>query len=230
MAPGRLSRPGWKILGGAALAGLVWFGLPRALRHVDFFLVRKVEVRGQRNLRAEDLVRELPLRPGLNLFDDLGAVQRAVDTLPGLRDARVSRKLPGTLVVTVHEAPPVALVLHQGRLQLVSEGGRVLPFDPTVGAPDLPLIREPDSLVTRLLARVRDADATLFAQVESGWREGDDVVLAAGGRRYLFRPDAPAEIIRAVTAVVQDLAKKGRPWAELDARYAGQIVVRRVAA
>jgi cell division septal protein FtsQ len=230
VAPGRLSRPGWKILGGAALLGLVWFGLPPVLRHVDFFLVRKVEVRGQRNLRAEDLVRRLPIPPGLNLFDDLSAIRRAADSMPGLESARVTRRPPGTLVITVREAAPVALVLDGGSLRMVSEAGRVLPFDPTVAAPDLPLIREPDSLVTRLLARVRDADATLFAQVVSGWRSGDDVVLAADGRRYLFRPDAPAEVIRAVTAVAQDLAKKGRPWAELDARYAGQIVVRRVAA
>jgi hypothetical protein len=90
------------------------------------------------------------------------------------------------------------------------------------------VIREADSLVTRLLARVRDADVTFFASVTAGWRSGDDVVLGVDGQRYLFRPDAPAEVIRAVTAVAQDLARtrKGRRWAELDGRFAGQVVVR----
>ena len=52
--------------------------------------------------------------------------------------------------------------MRQGRLQLVSERGQVLPFDPTVAAPDLPVVREADSLVTGLLARMRDADADLL--------------------------------------------------------------------
>jgi hypothetical protein len=36
-------------------------------------------------------------------------------------------------------------------------------------------------------------------------------------------------VIQAVTAVAQDLERRGRPWAELDARYLGQVVVRRAA-
>jgi hypothetical protein len=124
----------------------------------------------------------------------------------------------------------VALVMRQGRLQLVSEQGEVLNFDPTVSAPDLPVIREADSLVTRLLARVRETDATFFGRIVAGWRVGDDVVVSVDGQRYLFRPDAGAEVIRAVMAVEQDLEKNGRRWAELDARFAGQVVVRGQAA
>ena len=67
---------------------------------------------------------------------------------------------------------------------------------------------------------------TLFSKVISGWRAGDDVVLAVDGQRYWFRPDAPAEVIRAVTLVAQDLERKGRRYAELDARFGGQVVVR----
>lgn len=228
MAQGRLSRPGWRILGALLLASGLWFGGPKALRGLAFFKVARVEVRGLRNLRPEQLVRALPVPEGMSVFDDLGPIERAADSFPGLRAVRVGRRLPGTLVVTVHEAEPVALVMRRGKLALVSGEGDVLPFDPTVGAPDLPVIREADSLVTRLLTRVRDADPTFFASVTVGWRSGDDVVLGVERQRYLFRPDAPAEVIRAVMAVAQDLAKtrKGRRWAELDGRFAGQVVVR----
>jgi hypothetical protein len=52
------------------------------------------------------------------------------------------------------------------------------------------------------------------------------VVLEAGGRRLWFRPDATSEEMHAVMAVAQDLARKGRSYAELDGRFAGQVVVR----
>jgi POTRA domain, FtsQ-type len=226
VAASRLSRPGWKILGGTLLVAGLWLGLPRLLRGTEFFQVRRIEVRGLRNLRAEEVARLLPVPARMSLFDDLGPIQRAADSIPGLERVSVGRKLPGTLVVSVEEAPVVALVMRRGRLQLVSEDGAVLPFDPTVAAPDLPVVREADSLVTRLLGRIRDADATFFAGVTSGWRSGDDVVLAVDGQRYWFRPEASAEVIRAVRAVAQDLANKKRRWAELDARFAGQVVVR----
>lgn len=226
MAPSRLSKPGWKILGAILLVLLLWFGAPRLFRGMAFFRVAKVEVRGIRNLRADDIVKQLPVPEGMSIWDDLAPIQLVADSLRGLEKAKVSRKLPSTLVVTVKEAEPVALVMKTGKLALVSETGLVLNFDPTVGAPDLPVIRQADSLVTGLLARVRDADPTFFASVSEGWRTGEDVVLEVEGQRYLFRPDAPAEVIRAVMAVAQDLAKKGRHWAELDGRFAGQVVVR----
>lgn len=226
MAASRLTKPGWLILGGVGVLLLLFVGLPRLMQRMDFFRVSKIDVRGLTNLRAADVARVLPIPAGMSLLDDLGAVQRAADSIPGLADVVVGRRLPGTLVVTVREVPPIALVMKRGRLQLLGEDARVLPFDPTVSAPDLPVVREADSLVTRLLVRVRDADATLFSRVVSGWRAGDDVVLAVDGQRYWFRPDAPAEVIRAVTVVAQELAKKGRRWAELDARFTGQVVVR----
>jgi cell division septal protein FtsQ len=226
VAPGRLSRPGWKLLAVAALAVLVWLGAPRLFGGMEFFQVRRVEVRGLRNLRAEEVLRALPVESTRSVFGDFEAWQAVADSIPGVESAEVSVRLPGTVVVTVRETEPVALVMRRGRLQLVGVDGEVLAFDPTVAAPDLPVLEEADSVVTRLLARVREADATFFARVVSGSRVVDDVILAAGRQRYWFRPGAGAEAIRAVLAVEQDLENKGKSWTELDARFAGQVVVR----
>jgi nitrous oxidase accessory protein NosD len=43
----------------------------------------------------------------------------------------------------------------------------------------------------------------------------------------LLRRDAGPDVIRAVVLVGQDLAATGREYTELDARFAGQVVVRR---
>jgi cell division septal protein FtsQ len=205
---------------------LLWFGVPRLFGGMAFFEARKVEVRGARNLRAEEIVRALPIRAGRNIFQDLAPIRAAAESIPGLDQVRVGRRLPGTIVVSLRESEPVALVMRQGKLQLVGERGEVLYFDPTVAAPDLPVLAETDSVVAQFLTRVREADATFFARIVSGRRVGEDVVVTVNGRRYWFRPEAGAEAIRAVLAVEQDLEKKGRRWAELDARYGGQVVVR----
>jgi cell division septal protein FtsQ len=218
-------KPGWLIVAGLALAGM-WFGLPPMLRRLDFFRVRRIEVRGLNNLSADLVIRALKLSPKVSVFDDLSAAERRLDSMPGLVGVELSRRPPGTLVIEVREVDPVALTMRAGKLQLVDRDGRLLPFDPTLAAPDLPMVQEPDSLVARLLGRIRDTDATLFARLLSGWRSGNDVVVQVENRRYLFRPDAPAEVIRAVTAVAQDLARKKRGYAELDGRFAGYVVVR----
>ncbi len=226
MAPSRLSKPGYKILGGIGLVLFIWLGLPPIARKLEFFQLSKVEVRGLRNMRAADIVEQLPIRTGMSLYDPLDSIELAADSIPGVQDAAVSRRWPGTLVVTIQEADAVGLVMRGGRLQLMSDRGRVLRFDPTVAAPDLPLVREADSLVGGFLGRLRLSDPTFFGRVNSAWRNGDDVVLSMDGQRYWFRPDAPAEVIRAVTVVAQDLANKNRKWAELDARFDDQVVVR----
>jgi cell division septal protein FtsQ len=226
MAPRRLSRPGWKLLGGVLLIGIVAVLVSRFGSHTDFFRVHAVEIRGARNLRPEEIVRVLPIRAGQSLFDDLSAVRAAADSIPGLASVRVGRRPPSTIVVSIQETEPIAYVMRRGTLAMLGEQGEVLGFDPTVAAPDLPLVREADSLVTRFLARVRETDAGFFARIVSGARVGDDILVTADRQRYWFRRDAGAEVIRAVMAVEQDLDDHGPSWAELDARFADQIVVR----
>ena len=222
----RRVKPGWYALGGVVALVALWLGMPRLLRHMDFFRVRRVEVAGLRYLAADSLLSGLALPARLSLFDDWDPITRRAAQLPGTEDARVVRRWPGTLRLEVQEAEPVALIPGRGRLVAVDARGRRLPMDPANGAPDLPVLRANDSLVTRLLAKVRDIDAALFARVVGAWRVRDDVVLDVGETRYWFRPDAPAEVIRGVLAVSQDLGRKGRRYAELDGRFAGQVVVR----
>jgi hypothetical protein len=206
---------------------LAWWGLPKLLDGSDFFHVRRLEVRGLEHMEAGKVAEALPLDSVRSIFDDLGPIRAAAESIPGLEGVEVGRRLPGTIIVEVREVPPVALTMARGRLRLVGQHGRILPFDPANAAPDLPLIRgAPDSSVTRLLARIREADPTFFARVETASRSGPDVALTIGGGRYLFRPDSPAEVIQAVTVVEQDLAERRRRWAELDVRFDGQVVVR----
>jgi cell division septal protein FtsQ len=160
------------------------------------------------------------------VFDDLAAAGRRLASLPGVISAEVQRRLPGTLEIQVVEATPVALIARRGGLAVLDSSGNVLPFDPAVSAPDLPVAATVDRRIARVLAQVQEHDPQMFARVRTAWRVRDDVLLDVDGRRLWFGPGVTAEDIRAVMAVAQDLARQGRNYEELDGRYAGQVIVR----
>ena len=229
MAERRLKR-GWKLLGALALGLGLWFGLPHLLCGLDFFRVRRVEIAGLQYLDPAKVIGALRLAPRASVFDDPAPLARRVLAMPGVTAADVGHRLPGTLEVELVEAAPVALASRGDGLVLLDAGARVLPFDPLRSAPDLPLAANGDAAVTGVLARVRDSDPDLFARIGAAWRVGPDVVLEVGGRRLWFGAQVSAEDIRAVMAVEQALARTGRPYQELDGRFAGQVIVRRTRA
>jgi len=227
---GRGLKSGWKLLAGLGLGLALWFGLPRLLRGLDFFRVRRVEIAGLQYLDPAKVIAALKLSPTASVFDDPAPLRRRVYAMPGVNAAEVGRRLPGTLEVELVEAPPVALASRGDGLALLDARGRVLPFDPLRSAPDLPVAANGDAVVTGVLARVRDSDPDLFARTGAAWRVGPDVVLEVGGRRLWFGAQVSAEDIRAVMAVEQALARSGRAYQELDGRFAGQVIVRRTRA
>ena len=222
---GRLSSAG-KIVGVAGLCAVVWIGAPPLLRGLEFFRVRRVEITGLQYLEPSKVIAALRLSPQASVFDDPAPLARRVLALPGITSAEVGRHVPGTLLIEVNEAVPVALAPRgDDALTMVDAAGRVLPFDPIASAPDLPLAVA-DGVVARVLDLVRDSDLDLFGRIDAAWRVGPDVVLEVDGRRLWFGARASAEDIRAVMAVAQALARQGRTYQELDGRFAGQVIVR----
>lgn len=205
---------------------LFWLTVPKVLHRLDFFRIRRVEIAGLQYLPPAKVVAALGLDPDASVFDDLDAAARRLRGLPGVATAAVRRRFPGTLEIVLSEAVPVALAPRQGGLALLDSSGKVLPFDPAASAPDLPVAASADKIVARVLASVQEHDPVLFARVRTAWRVRDDVLLDVDGRRFWFGPAVTAEDIRAVMAVAQDLARRGRKYQELDGRYAGQVIVR----
>jgi hypothetical protein len=133
------------------------------------------------------------------------------------------------LRVIIREVEPVALVPGPdgGPLTVVDAAGRPLPYDPSRAALDLPIAASADSSLVGVLALVQSVDPTLFEQIGTARPGRNDVVLTLGARRLLVRRDVDLAVLQAVVQVTHDLAQRSRPYAELDARYSGCIVVRR---
>jgi cell division septal protein FtsQ len=223
------SRPRYAlvVLGGFITAVLLWYATPNLLRRFDFFRIRRVEITGLQYLAPAKIIAALGLDERSSVFDDLVAAGTGLRALPGVRSAVVKRRLPGTLEIVIEEAVPVALAQRGRALALLDSSGAVLPFDPAATAPDLPIAASADRVIARVLASVREHGPALFGRIELARRVQDDVVLEWEGRRLWFGPAVTAEDIRAVMAVAQDLARRGRNYGELDGRFAGQVIVRR---
>ena len=232
----RLPRVSWRVLAWAGVAMIVmvsWMTAPLGLRRLQFFRVRQVEIIGIRFLDADQVLAALRLSPTASVFDDIEPLTDRLRGLDGVADASVSRRPPGSLKVIVREIEPVALVMSgRGALTPVDADGRPLPFD--LAGLDLPVVRASagDSSVVGLLARVQAVDPALFQAIDAARRtettRGDVLLeLGVGAHRVLLNRDAGPEVIEAVVLVARDLAAKARPYRELDARFAGQVVVRR---
>ncbi len=216
---GAWSRARRRALQGVALAALgtaAWLVAPALLRHVAFFRVRQIELVGVRNLAPEVVLAALRLPAGASV--------------PGVAEARVVRRLPATLQLELREVEPAALVPgpRGAGLVAVDAAGRPLPFDPARVGLDLPIATSADSGLVGVLALIQAVDPALFHSITGArpWAHRD-VLLEIGPRRVLLGRDAGPEVIRAVVLVAQDLTATGRAYRELDARFGGQVVVRR---
>lgn len=212
---------------GAALAMPLWG--PPALRPFAFFAVRRVELVGARYLAPEVIVGSLALRPGASVWDRLGPMADRVRQLPGVAEAAVGRRLPGTLRVSVREVEPVALAVGAEGMVPVGADGRPLPYDPTRVVVDAPVVQRADPVLVQALDAVRMADPALFATIASArTAAGDELQLEVEDRgRLRLATPVRAEVVRAIAAVERDLESRSQAWRELDGRFGGWVVVRR---
>jgi cell division protein FtsQ len=205
--PRRLRRgPVWdsvRIARWGACAVLValglWLGYSRAMAS-ERLQVARVDVRGGHFL-SEGEVREL-LGPavGQNILSlDIEELKARLRASPWVADATVTRSLPDTLRVEIHERHPLALA-EMDRLYLMdSDGGLVDLHGPRTADFDLPIVRGLTGLTpderrerTRAAGAVLHELAELGAVVSEVWPEsGGDVRLVLRGTSDMVLVGAP---------------------------------------
>lgn len=141
------------VLGCAAVLVIAAAFAPIVLRSIPAFRVQRVEVTGVRHLRASDAVAAAGIRSNSNLFDDATPWIEALRAYPLVADVRIQRRMPGTIVLHIDEAVPVAFA-RTPELRAIGANGRVLPIDPADEDMDLPVL----SVRTRVSAQGRAVD------------------------------------------------------------------------
>lgn len=140
---------------------------------------------------------------------------------------RISRRFPSTLVVTVEEFQPVALIPARSGLQAYDATGRGLPLDPSRTPVDLPVLERPDTALLRFLGQLQALNHDLFARVNIVRRLGrDDLLLDLVTISVRVRPDIGVERLAQISSVESALALRQARPRELDFRFRDQVIAR----
>jgi cell division septal protein FtsQ len=209
---------GWVLLGSSLLA------------------VRTVQVDGVRSLSAQEVARAAGVAEGTPLVRvDTGAAAARVAELPQVASVEVTRGWPGTVVVTVAERVPVAVVDHLGTRVLVDASGVV--FDTITGDPPsgvVPLdVRDPgpeDGATTAALGALTALPRDVRRQVTAvAARSADDVTLTlTDGRSVSWgsaeRTERKATVLAALLEQIDDGTLE--PAGTLDVSTPDSVVLR----
>ncbi|MBN8806134.1 MAG: FtsQ-type POTRA domain-containing protein [Sphingopyxis terrae] len=160
------------------------------------FQVKKVEVVGADRidrLKVYDIA--LAQKDRSMAAVELDDVRRDLMQYGWIKDARVSRRLPDTLVVDIVERTPAAIWQNDGRLSLIDDSGVVLEPVTVATMPDLPLVIGPNAN-----RRAQDLDALLAearlheghaeakaAHAKSAHMDGENRLLGRGILRFDMR-------------------------------------------
>ncbi|HEU0283704.1 MAG TPA: cell division protein FtsQ/DivIB [Sphingomicrobium sp.] len=148
-----------------------------------------------------------------------------------VKDARVSRRLPDTLVIDVVERTPTALWQDRQQLSLIDDSGVVLDRVPVSKMPDLPLVigAGANARASQLKAILADAP-TMQAQLASAtWVGGRRWDLSFQSGETVALPEGEQAARAALTKfakVDQSSGLLGRGLVRFDLRVPGKMVVR----
>jgi cell division protein FtsQ len=228
--PQRLKKPGYRYLGAIVLV-IALVTAPRwgraGLHRLRYFHVRKVEIRGARYLQPEDVVARLSLDTLRSIVDDVSPLEARLRTHPQVAAVHITRRFPGTLIITISENMPVALVPRGDGLQPYDSLGKALPIDPSRFNLDLPILTAPDPSALRLMGELRATDPRMFARISEVAPAGGDLLFTlTSSLRVRASSGVAPERFRDIFRVESDLARRNERAAELDIRYRDQVVAR----
>ena len=219
----RLAAAGVALL--VLLAAPLW--APLLLRQMSFFHVRRVEIVGARYVPVSDVLDRLRVDTTASVWDPTGPLAARVAAHPQIRAASVQRKLPGTLVVTVTEHVPIALVPTPDGFRAYDARGVALPMDLARNPVDAPVLTQRDVVLLRLLGALRTELPTLYRRVsEVRIAPGDEVILELATVPVRAMRDVSVDRLAEIEPVEEDLARRLLRPAEIDLRYRDQVIAR----
>ena len=162
---------------------------------------------------------------------DVGEIRQRLLKFGWVKDARVSRRLPDTLVIDIVERTPAALWQSQGQLALIDGEGVVLDRVPVDKMPDLPLLIGPganseEQQLGRLMASVPTLKPQLASATWVGGRRwdlnfqsGETVALPEG-------EDSAKAALTKFARLDRSSGLLGRGIVRFDLRIPGKMIVR----
>lgn len=221
----------WRLLGFLLLLILLapasWLAR-RAASRMEFFQLRSIAVEGTHYLAPESVIVRLGVDTTRSVWDDTDPLAERIRSMPQVAEVQISRRLPGTLVVSVRENLPVALAPSPRGLEPVDSAGIVLPIDPAVEDIDLPIANQRDKPILALLTGVRAENPMLYHRISEVSRDGKDAIVLTLHPGLRVRASVGVSVARLadIFPVESDLIRRRANVAELDLRYRDQVIAR----
>jgi cell division protein FtsQ len=196
------------------------------------FTVKRVDVVGIRHMDSAPVYQiALDQRSMAMPLVDVGDIRQQLLKFGWVKDARVSRRLPDTLVVDIVERKPAALWQGPQQLALIDSDGTVIDRVPVTQMPDLPLLIGPGAnLHERELNDLLGGAPTLKPQlVSASWIGGRrwDLTLQTGETIALPEgQDAAKKALSKFADLDKSTGLLGRGLLRFDLRLPGKMIVR----
>ncbi|HEY1607135.1 MAG TPA: cell division protein FtsQ/DivIB [Allosphingosinicella sp.] len=196
------------------------------------FTLRHVEIKGAVHVPKLDVYNIAFDQPESAMpLVDLEATRQRLLRFGWIRDARVSRRLPDTLVVDIVERQPAAIWQHNQQLALIDMDGVVLAPVTLDAMPDLPLLIGPDANhQAGALARLVDAAPQLKPAMAGATWIGDrrwDIRFQTGETLSLPEGEGAAQRALARFAQIdQQNQLLGKGFVRFDMRIPGKLIAR----
>lgn len=196
------------------------------------FRVRSVDVSGIHRMDSKPVFQiALDQKSMAMPLVDVSAIRERLLRYGWVKDARVSRRLPDTLVIDIVERQPAALWQDEQKLSLIDAEGVVLDRVPISAMPDLPLLIGPGANAqSRNLEALLAQAPTLRPQLESAtwvgnrrwdlnFQTGETVALPEGS-------EAAKSALAKFAKLDKSAGLLGRGIVRVDLRIPGKMVVR----
>lgn len=219
------------MVGAGALGVASWFGVPgmagvavsEALGDAGLRL-QQIEITGIKRMDRDTVYAQaLDQRSRAMPLIDLAGVRERLLKYPWIEDARISRRLPSTLMIHIVERVPAAVWQNRGQLMLVDPKG--VPLEPVSreAMPDLPLLigdnaNGQEEARQRLMEAAPELKTVVRAASWIGNRRWD-LLFDTGERLQL--PEGEAAAIAALSDfAARDASRRllGRGWVRFDMR------------
>jgi cell division protein FtsQ len=164
------------------------------VKSVDVQGIKRMDPRPVYEIAADQKTMAMPLV-------DVTDIRKRLLEFGWVKDARVSRRFPDTLVIDIVERTPAALWQDEDRLTLIDAEGVVLDRVPVAQMPDLPLLIGKGAngqavRLDRLLSKAPSLKAQLLSATWIGQRRWD---LAFQSGELLMLPEGEAAATSALT-------------------------------
>ena len=233
---------GWTFVvlaGVAILAAILVFRVPQMIGVAmgegvgqAGFAMSRVEIKGANRVSRLAIYNAAFDQPSMAMpLVDLDATRARLLQFGWVKEARVSRRFPDTLVVDIVERQPAAIWQHEGRLSLIDAEGVVLEPVQIEAMPELPLVIGSDAnRHVAALGSLLDGAERLRAQVTGAtWIGGRrwDLRFQSGEVLSLPEGDEPARrAIGRFALMDQQDPLLGRGFARIDMRDPRRTYVR----